>query len=169
MLHTFILTNCQNVSFLHRSVRKERWCCQSPCESCCLSHYLWFSANVIIFQRHLMLTRGCSVALGQSHIDNLSHLWHFSCSKPPASSTGRKSVLRRTSDVISDLTYYFRCICICVVPASAIWTCVIKCMKLWSNEISMGVYKRENGPTRPDGNKSSSGTREEVTGQTQAK
>lgn len=47
--------------------------------------------------------------------------------------------------------------------------CVIKSRILRSNKDSVGVCKRQDGPTRPDGNKSSSGTREEVTGQTRAK
>lgn len=51
----------------------------------------------------------------------------------------------------------------------AVCACVCVRVKLCSNELSVGVRKWEDGPTRPDGNKSSSGTREEVTGQTRAK
>lgn len=47
------------------------------------------------------------------------------------------------------------------------WTCVCACAVLLNGIV--GSCKREDGPTRPDGNKRSSVTREEVTGRTQAK
>lgn len=59
----------------------------------------------------------------------------------------------------------------CAVPVltQSIMTSVIKDNKSWTNEALGGVRQREDGPTRPDGNKSLSGTEEEVTGQAQAK
>lgn len=46
---------------------------------------------------------------------------------------------------------------------------MIKDNKARTNEASVGVRQREDGPTRPDGNTSFSGTEEEVTGQARAK
>lgn len=57
--------------------------------------------------------------------------------------------------------YLYGCVCVCV--------CDLVYEIAETNEVSVGVCQREDGPTRPDGNKSSSGTREEVTGQTRAK
>lgn len=177
---------------------------------------MWdFHADVIIFERYPILTKGCSVALAGNHNEHLSHLWHLSCSMPNHQLLIKEDANNRlyrkkqciekdpvTSCRISPFlrVYYHVCpyvvlsrsilnasihwkiikkqeriemcvrlnVLLLLLPLS-IWTCVIKSMKLRSNEISVGVYKREDGPTRPDGNKSSSGTREEVTGQTRAK
>lgn len=72
MLHTFNLTNCQSLSFFFTIVSifpTKKDCVGSPDVRLAVFLTIWdFHADVIIFERHPILTKGSSVELAQHHI-----------------------------------------------------------------------------------------------------